>query len=385
MRKLLLLLICTLSVSLQAQERIAIGLTTFRLAKKMKFEILEGGYNLFTEKKHVKSLNAGDQFIVHFYKDKILIQKDKKVFVPSQRLHLEAHDTLGKFSVQAIHANIYYPYFGDLSIEADSVGKKWINTLGIDDYIPGVLRGEVNGLVDEEFLKVMAIICRTYSLKNKGSHHHEGFDLCEETHCQVYEGAKDIGEVYYNAVAATSGLVVVDSNYQLIDAVYHSNSGGVTARADYAWNNDFSYLQMQEDSFSYCGKKSEWEKEVSFDEWCRFFESHDRPHLDSMCIDSGFHRRNYVIPGDSVIRMRDIRRHFKLRSSFFEWDRTDDSTITICGRGYGHGVGMAQEGAFEMGLQGFDFEQILHFYYKGVKLECLEDLESLQQSLKEVN
>lgn len=370
-------------MSFSQHDRISIGLTTFNQAKKMRFEIMEGGYNLFTEKKHVKSLKEGDVFIVHFYETKILIQKDKNIYIPAQKMNLIAHDSLAKFSVNALKANIYYPYFGDLTIEADSVGKLWINKLNIESYLPGVLRAEVGGMFDFEFLKVMATISRTYSLINKGKHEKKGFDLCEETHCQVYEGAKNIDSIFIEAVQATEGIVVVDSNCNLIDAVYHSNSGGISAPAEFAWNHPVEYLQSVDDPYSACGKKSYWEVEVNKAEWDSFLLQYDFHIPDSMCIDSAINRRQYFAQGDSNLRMKDLRFEFKLRSSLFEVMAYTDSTLLICGQGYGHGVGLPQEGAYEMGLQGFNYQDIIRYYYKGVEFVHLDVFKAPEPSSKD--
>lgn len=383
-RGLTILLLLFFSLLASAQERLSIGLNTFQKAKKMQFEILEGGYNLFTESKHIKSLNKGDVFVVHFYEAKILIQKEGNIFVPGQMLNLVAHDSLGKFSVHAIKAKIQYPYYGDLSIESDTVGKRWINKLSIEDYLPGVLRAEVNGMMNLEFLKVMAVISRTYSLKNRGKHKEHGYDLCETTHCQVYEGAKNINELFYEAVNETENIVVIGSNYRMIDAVYHSNSGGLSSPAEYVWNKQISYLETVVDPFSDCGRKTYWEKVISKNEWDIFLVDNKFDLPDSLCLDDKLQRRQFLVEGDSILKMSDVRASFDLQSSLFEI-KAIDTTILFCGNGYGHGVGLSQEGAYEMGLQDYNYETIIKYYYKNISLMHLDTLNSRVDSIKKNN
>ena len=62
-----------------------------------------------------------------------------------------------------------------------------------------------------------------------------------------------------------------------------------------------------------------------------------------------------------------MRSDFKLRSTFFSVYKSGDEVI-LCGRGFGHGVGMCQEGASEMARKGYNYQQVIQFYYKGVNI-----------------
>ena len=75
---------------------------------------------------------------------------------------------------------------------------------------------------------------------------------------------------------------------------------------------------------------------------------------------------------DSILMMKDIRKRFGLKSALFRIEENGDSII-FKGRGYGHGVGMSQEGAYEMSILGYSYEDIILHYYKNVKIGCLDD------------
>jgi stage II sporulation protein D len=70
--------------------------------------------------------------------------------------------------------------------------------------------------------------------------------------------------------------------------------------------------------------------------------------------------------------LADIRTDLELRSTFFTMEVKNDS-ILIHGKGYGHGVGMSQEGAMEMAKQGYSFSDILRFYFYNVKIIEMAD------------
>ena len=73
------------------------------------------------------------------------------------------------------------------------------------------------------------------------------------------------------------------------------------------------------------------------------------------------------------VKMRDVRTRFKLRSSFFSVE-DKGNMLLLKGRGFGHGVGLSQQGAMEMAKQGLKYDQILHFYFQDVQLVNKKDL-----------
>ena len=116
-------------------------------------------------------------------------------------------------------------YSGDLEIVPDhSGGLTLINLLPLETYIEGVLPAEVPTSFHPQALKAQAIIARTYALFTLGKHSDQGFDLCDQMHCQQYRGAVDIPKVRA-AVAATAGQVLAYRGC-LVETVYHTVCGG---------------------------------------------------------------------------------------------------------------------------------------------------------------
>ena len=94
----------------------------------------------------------------------------------------------------------------------------------------------------EEALKAQAVAARTFALKNRKRHQAEGYDLCNTTHCQVYNGIGDAHERTDKAIDDTFGEVLF-YNEKLIEASFHTDSGGMTENAVDVWGTDFPYLR----------------------------------------------------------------------------------------------------------------------------------------------
>ena len=133
------------------------------------------------------------------------------------------------------------------------------------NYLYGVVPREMPASFEMEALKAQAIAARTYTLKNINKHNSEGYDLCDTTHCQVYGGMDGEQEITNRAVDETYGMIIT-YNGEIIDALYHSNSGGVTEDSLEAWGNNYPYLISVDDEFSNDAPNSNWSINLTADE-----------------------------------------------------------------------------------------------------------------------
>lgn len=131
-----------------------------------------------------------------------------------------------------------------------------INYLELNSYLYGVLPKEMPPSFHIEALKAQAIAARSYTLANM-KHKKEGYDLCDTTHCQVYGGLDGESASTNQAVDETSGLII-SHNDKIIDALYHSNSGGYTASSEEVWGGSLPYLLSVKDEFSNDSPNSNW-------------------------------------------------------------------------------------------------------------------------------
>ena len=120
-------------------------------------------------------------------------------------------------------------YSGQLRVTSENGALKIINFIDEVDYLTGVLRGEVGYNKSNALYEVHAILSRTYARFYKNRHRSEGFELCDQTHCQVFKGYYEY-KPYQQAILSTQNIVVLDSvKGDLAELLFHSNCGGQTS------------------------------------------------------------------------------------------------------------------------------------------------------------
>ncbi|MCC6600658.1 MAG: SpoIID/LytB domain-containing protein [Crocinitomicaceae bacterium] len=246
-----------------------------------------------------------------------------------------------------------------------------VNSLDIESYVPGVVEAEGGKGHLEEYYKVQSVISRTYALNNLRRHEAEGFHLCDGTHCQVYHGRSRFEPLIAAAAAKTNGIVIVDDNIDLITAAFHSNCGGHTINAEDVWSKPLSYCVGRADTFCLLMPHSNWEKSIPRSQWTDYLESKRYPVSDSTTANALAYfpseKQIFFVDSTFKIPLRVIRSDLKLRSTFFTVHQQGDQ-VTFIGQGFGHGVGLCQEGAMRMAQLGYAYDEIIHYYYKNVHL-----------------
>ena len=246
-----------------------------------------------------------------------------------------------------------------------------VNVLNLESYVPGVIEAEGGSKHGLEYYKVQAIISRTYASSNRRRHEAEGFHLCDATHCQVYHGIPRHEPLTKVATQETEDIVIVDSTIDLITAAFHSNCGGHTINAEDAWSKPLSYCVGRPDTFCLVMPNSNWEKSVSASSWNSYIREKSKSKEDSLLAGTTSYfpvnRQYYFADSSLKIPNKVIRHDFKLKSAYFTVHQDADK-VTFIGQGFGHGVGLCQEGAIRMARLGFRYDDIIHFYYKDVHL-----------------
>lgn len=253
----------------------------------------------------------------------------------------------------------------------------------LESYTGGVVESESGGKSFIEFYKVQAIICRTYALAHINRHFAEGYDLCDGVHCQVYRG-KTQQPLIIQAVEETAGLVIVDRGLNLITAAFHSNCGGETANSGDVWAADLPYLRTVTDTFCRTMPNAKWQRKIARSDWLSYLETkHKYPVSDSNARYKALHitqntRGKDYVYGNVRIPYKNIRNDWQLKSAYFSITEQKDS-IVISGRGYGHGVGLCQEGGIRMAKLGYNYEFIISYYYKNVEIVHLSRLDFFRE------
>lgn len=253
-------------------------------------------------------------------------------------------------------------YEGDVEITASDGLLRLVNVLNLERYVGGVIEAEAGSEHTLEYYKVQAVISRTYALNNLRRHAAEGHSLCDGTHCQVYHGMPRHTDLAEAAAWMTRDVVVVDPSIRLISAVFHSNCGGQTVNAEAVWSKPEGYLVSCTDSFCVAMPNARWEKCIPKTYWEDYLDTHS-----TLCSDSTGIRQMLRIDSVHAVPLVPLRQDLKLKSTAFEV-RVEGEQVKLMGRGFGHGVGLCQEGAINMARQGYRYNEIIHHYYKDVHL-----------------
>ncbi len=308
---------------------------------------------------------------------KIQITKNNVVLGVCSELSLESIGLVNAFNVKTnAKKNAERVYDDELKLSVQNNNIVLINRVDLERYVAGVVQSEVLGSSNDiEFFKIQAIIARTYTLTNIMKHVNDGYNLCDETHCQAYYRRCNNSDIML-AVSQTFCDVIVDADGKLISAAFHSNSGGQTQNSENVWSISTSYLRSVTDTFSMGGRSYLWEKKIPKKQWLDYFISnypylvYDAQKQQALCNFNQDNRQKYIL--DSI-PLRNIRTSFNLRSTYFSVSEDKDQVL-LKGKGYGHGVGLSQEGAINMVKQGKKAEDVIRFYYTGVRIVKYTDI-----------
>ena len=288
------------------------------------------------------------------------------------------------FSLQQIKEEKTIESFSGDSISLLLTETNEVINISLADYLKGVLVGEMPISFEVEALKAQAIVARTYTInkiKNSENIHQNGATICDNINCcQAYKSKKYALECWEdnveiekwnkieNAVNETSGEVIV-YNGELINAFFHAHSGGKTENVKYLWSKtEIPYLvsvsgneaDMNQNSVSI--KKSEFKEIIK--SLVPDYNENSKINIKNY---TGSGRVNKVSIDGVELDATKLRELTKIKSTNFRLEDSGD-TIVFYTVGYGHGVGMSQEGANQMAKEGSKYTDIIKHYYTGVEI-----------------
>ncbi|MDR1415853.1 MAG: SpoIID/LytB domain-containing protein [Prevotellaceae bacterium] len=250
----------------------------------------------------------------------------------------------------------------------DGSGLLIVNQLNEDFYLSGVVEAETGCSAKPEFFKTQAILSRTYLYAHFNRHAKDGFNLCDGVHCQAYKGLLTRCRRIRTAVDETEGTIVIDSEKRPITPSFHANCGGQTSHSENVWREKLPYLRSVKDDYCKQQQGARWQKRIALTEWRGYMSQNGIRVKNSKQLELAQpSRKKYYEVGGKKVELTKIRQRFGLRSTFFDV-RVVGGDVALTGRGYGHGVGMCQEGAIQMAEQGAKCEDILRHYYKNTSI-----------------
>ncbi|MBW4451977.1 MAG: SpoIID/LytB domain-containing protein [Nostoc indistinguendum CM1-VF10] len=312
-------------------------------------------------------------------------------------------------------------YAGRLNLQPNAYGTyTLVNQVPLETYLRGVVPYEIGTNAPTAALEAQAILARTYALRNLRRFAADNYQLCADTHCQVYYGLNGAAAKTDQAIASTRGKVVTYKN-ELVDALYSSTTGGVTASFSDVWNgDDRPYLRPVLDAatnFWNLSKQSladeknfqkfinmqqgfneskwdmfRWHKETSLEDITKdlqkFLQVKNSPHakfktIQAMAVvkrsQSGRILELAVKTDNStfVLQKDEVRSAFAApTSTLFYIEPLNKGKLELwgyafIGGGLGHGVGLSQTGAQNLAKLGWSSPKILQFYYPGTQIQTL--------------
>lgn len=248
-----------------------------------------------------------------------------------------------------------------------------INHVDLEQYLYSVVGAEAVSSWPIEALKAQAVAARSYALYKRNSESNGIYDVDTTIGTQVYKGLDTEYTTTHQAVNGTLGQIMTYNN-QVILAAFHSSSGGHTENVEDIWTKPLPYLRAVVD-YDHESPVFEWQQVIPV--------SKIRSLVAGIGRIKGFQPaemtpRGRVITmkvtgdrGTTTVSGKQLRKVLDLRSTLFRV-ATDGNNLHVKGRGFGHGLGLSQWGAYYLAKQGVNYHQILAHYYQSASLTQLK-------------
>ena len=378
MRRIIALLwICIGWIGVNAQT-VRVGLYHDQLVNAAVVYCMEGSYQLLVDGSEVVRMGAGGVLYLTQETKGVKVLDASNDFGHARSIEFKALTLESVFQIRAMDPELdARAYDDDLVVFSSDSCMTLVNRVDFDKYLAGVVESESGPKAETEFYKAQSILCRTFAMKHLDRHQDENYSLCDGSHCQSYHGKSRKNPMILEAILETTGMVLADFNFKLIQAVYHPNSGGQTQRASNVWGNEVDYLQSVVDPYSLHQPHAKWRDTISFEDWKNYLLENGMKKVgkipdEIIYVEQMRRRKSFVLDKDSI-HMTKIQADWGFPSSYFDMFPDEDSVL-VWGKGHGHGVGLSLEGAMKMALDFFSYQDILQFYFFDVRLMDFRDL-----------
>jgi len=280
-------------------------------------------------------------------------------------------------------------YRGSLEIRLEDGKLTAVNELNIEDYLRGVVPAEMPPAWPAEALKAQAVAARNFALQRVQTTRGMSYNVSNDQSSQVYKGYDCETQATNLAVEETRGMVMLSSG-SLITAFFHSSSGGYTENCEDVWNIPVPYIKSKADPYDKNDRHYDWQVSYTGAQLAEklsaagygFNKVTDIEEID--CTSSGLRVEKIAVIGEDledrplrveIFNADKVRIALGLKSALFKMDKKYDknqvlTTVNIVGSGWGHGLGMSQWGAYGMSGQGYNYQDILKYYYSGINISA---------------
>lgn len=256
-----------------------------------------------------------------------------------------------------------------------------VENIPLEDYVVGVLAGEMPTTFNIEALKAQAVAARTYVLKKIGYNKDKEYDVVDNVNNQVYLDSTYLKNVWKDnyiekinklkqAVLSTYSEYITYNN-EIIEAFYFSTSSGKTENSEDVFSTSVPYLKSVDSKWDEISPVYTENKYYTLKDFFEKLNINFSTTLNIKYLNKTATGRAKTIVINNVQRnAQEIVKALGLRSSNFIINKLDN-IIKIETKGYGHGVGMSQYGAEAMSRVGYNYKEILKYYYQNVEIKKL--------------
>jgi stage II sporulation protein D len=267
------------------------------------------------------------------------------------------------------------PYLGMVTIRPNLIYLEAIVQVPVKEYIAGVVEAEGGMSSEPEYHKAQAVLARTWLITNMAKHKQDGYHIKDDQSSQAFKGVPhgNHAAIIMEAVTQTKDTLATYNGKPII-GFYHSNSGGQTVLPHEVWSQELPYCRAVIDPFSKKESKYQWSKDIPVSDWNAYFFKNGMTKdwaLYFAALPEG--RLTKYMVDSTPFKLETLRRHFKLRSTYFIPSVQED-VVHLEGFGFGHGVGMSQQGAMRMAQGAFSWKEILDFYFQNLEFESVHKL-----------
>lgn len=275
-------------------------------------------------------------------------------------------------------------YVSNTIIRVKRISTENIEFLPLEEYIVGVLAGEMPIYFEKEAFKAQAVAARSYALKRIEYNKDNDYDVVDSIINQVYldnnylksawgsDYTENINKL--REVVNETSLEYLAYDGKVIDAMFFSTSNGYTETASMVFNVDLPYLQSVKSSWD--EKTSSAFRSVTTIPIEDFYNKLDLEYSDSLDVKilkrSSTNRIISLSINGIEFTGKTLYDKLRLKSTDFSLKK-DGNNIVVSTVGYGHGVGMSQYGAEGMAEEGYDYKDILKYYYTGTTIKKIEN------------
>ena len=253
-----------------------------------------------------------------------------------------------------------------------------IKEIPFEEYIKGVVAGEMPATFELEALKAQAVASRSYAMYQM-TNKNKDYDVLNTTANQVYLTDEELKENWKEdyptkinkikkAIAQTSGEYLT-YNGEIVNAMFFSTSVGATENSEEVFVSALPYLRSVDSKWDEASPAYSDTYTFTLED---FYSKLSLPYNKKLTIEvtsktSTGRTRTLKING-TELNGRDVATKLSLRSNYFDIIQNENH-ITITTKGFGHGVGMSQYGANGMAKEGYTYDQILKYYYKNTEIQ----------------